>query len=177
MLASIDALIKKYPQSKWAEEALMQEGNYYWVLLDRSKAASYYQKVLDVSPEGKNSFNAEWRIAWVAYVNRQPDADEKLKLFLLKYPVSANAVDALYWLGRISERSGNFGLARGFYEKAMARFPETYFGFAAADRLAKLGPGDENSADFLGRIPPPPPLRPFHEPIPPSATQRLAPAP
>ncbi len=174
MLASIDALIKKYPQSKWAEEALMQEGNYYWVLLDRSKAASYYQKVLDVNPEGKNSYNAEWRIAWVAYVNRQPDADEKLKVFLLKYPVSANAVDALYWLGRFSERSGNAAHARGFYEKAMARFPETYFGFASADRLAKLGAGEDNSADFLDRIPPPPPLRPFDEPIPPSATERWA---
>ena len=28
----------------------MQAGNYYWVLLDRPKAASYYQRVLDVTP-------------------------------------------------------------------------------------------------------------------------------
>src|SRR5260221_1666137 len=111
----------------------MQVATYYWVLLERTKAASYYQKVLDVSPEGKNSYNAEWRIAWVAYVNRQPDADEKLKLFLLKYPVSANAVDALYWLGRFSERGGDAAQARGFYAKGIARFPGNYFGVCSAD--------------------------------------------
>ncbi len=172
MLATIEDLGKKYPESKWAEEGYMQGGNYYWVLLDRAKAAAYYQRVLEVNPNSKNDYNAEWRIAWVAYVSRQPDADEKLKTFLLKYPVSANAVDALYWLGRFSERSGNPAHARSFYTKALERFPETYFGFASAERLSKLGPGDENPPDFLDRIPPPPPLRPFDEPVPPSAADR-----
>src|SRR5439155_15482939 len=68
MLATIEDLGKKYPQSKWAEEGYMQAGNYYWVLLDRSKAAGYYQRVLEVFPDSKNDYNAEWRIAWVAYV-------------------------------------------------------------------------------------------------------------
>jgi soluble lytic murein transglycosylase len=174
MLQTIEDLGKKYSQSKWGEEGYMQAGNYYWVLLDRAKAALYYQRVLDVTPNGKNDYNAEWRVAWVSYLTRQPQADQKLKVFLLKYPVSANAVDALYWLGRFSERSGNPAHARSFYNKALERFPETYFAFAAADRLVKLGPGEENPADYLDRIPPPPPLRPFDEPIPPSAADRWA---
>jgi soluble lytic murein transglycosylase len=174
MLATVEELGKKYPQSKWTEEGYMQAGNYFWVLLDRNRAATYYQRVLDVYPNGKNDYNAEWRAAWVGYVGRQANADEKLKLFLLKYPVSANAVDALYWLGRFSERTGNPSHARAFYQKAMERFPETYFGFASADRLAKLGTGAADPIDFLDRIPPPPPLRPFDEPIPPSATDRWA---
>jgi soluble lytic murein transglycosylase len=172
MLATIEDLARKYPQSKWAEEGYMQTGNYYWVLLDRPKAASFYQRVLDVYPNGKNDYNAEWRVAWVAYVNRQPDTEEKLKAFLMKYPVSANAVDALYWLGRFSERAGNPAHARTFYSKALERFPETYFGFASADRLVKIGSGDESPEESLERIPPPPPLRPFDEPIPPSAVDR-----
>jgi soluble lytic murein transglycosylase len=174
MFASIDLLTQKYPQSKWAEEGYMQAGNFYWVLLDRPKAASYYQKVLDVFPSGKNDYNAEWRVAWVAYLTNQPDADEKLKTFLLKYPVSADASDALYWLGRVSERGGNLAHARSFYTKAVARFPLTYFGMASADRLAKLGPGEENPAEFLDKIPPATSLRPFDEPIPASASERWA---
>jgi soluble lytic murein transglycosylase len=172
MFASIDQLTQKYPDSKWAEEAYMQAGNYYWVLLDRPKAAGYYQKVLNVFPSGKNDYNAEWRVAWVAYLTNQPDADEKLKAFLLKYPVSADAVDALYWMGRLAERGGNPAHARSFYEKAVTRFPLTYFGMASADRLAKLGSGEENPAEFLDRIPPPTPLRPLDEVIPPSASER-----
>ena len=172
MFATIDQLTQKYPQSRWAEEGYMQAGNYYWVLLDRPKAASYYQKVLDVFPGGKNDYNAEWRVAWVSYLTRQPDADEKLKAFLLKYPVSADASDALYWLGRLSERGGNSAHARSFYTRAVARFPLTYFGMAAADRLAKLGPGEENPAELLDKIPPATPLRPFDEPISASASER-----
>ena len=174
MFASIDQITQKYPQSKWAEEGYMQAGNYYWVLLDRPKAATYYQKVLDVFPGGKNDYNAEWRVAWVAYLTKQPDADGKIKTFLLKYPVSADASDALYWLGRLSERGGNPAHARSFYGKTVERFPLTYFGMAAADRLAKLGPGEENPAEFLDKIPPATALRPSDEPIPPSAGERWA---
>jgi soluble lytic murein transglycosylase len=174
MLSIIDQLTQKYPQSRWTEEALMAEGNYYWVELDRLKAASYYQQVLDKFPNGKNAFNAEWRVAWVAYLNRQADADDKLIAFLKKYPVSANAVDALYWLGRNAERAGNPAHARSYYNKAVDRFPMTYFGHAAARRLAALGPGEENPAEFLDSIPPAPALRPFDEPIPPAAADRWA---
>jgi soluble lytic murein transglycosylase len=174
MFATISTLTEKYPQSKWAEEAYMQEGNYYWVLLDRQKAATYYRKIVDSFPGSKNAYNAEWRVAWVSYLTRQPDADQKLQAFVLKYPVAPESVNALYWLGRFAERSQNPAHARSFYDKAVSRWPLTYFGMAASDRLAKLGPGDENPAEFLDKLPPPPPLRPMDEPIAPAAADRWA---
>ncbi len=152
MLAAVELAQKKYPQSKWTEESLMAAGNYYWVGLDRTRAVSYYQRVVDGFPAGKNAFNAEWRAAWIA--------------FLLKYPTSSNSVDALYWLGRSAERSGNPGHARAYYNKALARFPQTYFAHAAAARLAKMSAGEEDAPEFLSKIPPPPALRAFDEPIP-----------
>jgi tetratricopeptide (TPR) repeat protein len=144
------------------------------VELEREKAAVAYQRVLDSFPNGKYAFNCEWRIAWVAYLNRQPDADNRLSTFLSKYPASGNSVDALYWLGRNAERGGNAGHAHSYYSKAVERFPQTYFGNAAAARLAKLGPGEENPAELLEKIPPPPSLRPFDEPIPATAEDRWA---
>jgi soluble lytic murein transglycosylase len=174
MFTALNTLTKNYPESKWAEEGLMAAGNYHWVELDRTKAAINYQRVLDSFPNGKNAFNCEWRIAWVAYLNRQPDADDRLITFLLKYPVSSNSVDALYWLGRNAERAGNAARARSFYTKAVERFPQTYFGNAATARLAKLGPGEENPAEILEKIPPPPSLRAFDEPIPVAAADRWA---
>ena len=174
MFTALNTLAKNYPVSKWNEEGLMAAGNYHWVELEREKAAGAYQLVLDSFPNGKNGYNCEWRIAWVSYMNRQPDAEDRLATFLLKYPVSSNSVDALYWLGRIAERSDNPARARGYYRKAVERFPETYFGNAAAARLAKLGPGEENPAESLEKIPPPPALRPFDEPIPVAAEDRWA---
>jgi soluble lytic murein transglycosylase len=174
MFLALNTLTQNYPVSKWTEEGLMAAGNYHWVELDRPKAVINYQRVLDTFPNGKYAFNCEWRVAWVAYLNRQPDADDRLTAFLMKYPVSANSVDALYWLGRDAERVGNPAHARSYYSKAVDRFPQTYFGNASAARLAKLGPGEENPAEFLEKIPPPPSLRPFDEPIPVAAADRWA---
>jgi len=166
MLTAIEKTGEKYPQSRWTDEALMAAGNYYWVQLERSKAVSYYQRILDAFPAGKNAYNAEWRIAWLAFLEQQPYADDKITVFLRKYPVSAGADNALYWLGRGAERSGNPAHARAYYRKAADRFPTTYFGQHAALRLDKLGPGEENISDVLLQIPAPPSLRPFDEPIP-----------
>ena len=88
--------------------------------------------------------------------------------------MTSNSVDALYWLGRNAERTGNVARARSLYSKAAERFPQTYFGNAAAARLAKLGAGEENPPDFLEKIPPPPALRSFDEPIPVAAADRWA---
>jgi len=172
MLGAIDQLVQKYPASKGTEEGLMAAGNSYWVELNRSQAASYYRRVLDNFPSGRNAFNCEWRVAWVAYLNGQPDADGKFIAFLRKYPVSSNAPNALYWLGRNAERGGNPARARSYYRMASERFPETYFGQHAALRLDKLGPGEEDPPEFLAQIPAPPPLRPFDEPIAATAMDR-----
>jgi soluble lytic murein transglycosylase len=172
MLTAIEKVAEKYPQSRWTDEALMAAGNYYWVQLERPKAIGYYQRILDSFPAGKNAYNAEWRVAWVAYLERQPYAGEKITNFLRKYPVSGSSDNALYWLGRNAERGGNPAHARAFYRKAAERFPTTYFGQHAAMRLDALGPGEEDPSDFLAQIPPPPPLRPFDEPIPASVADR-----
>src|SRR5260370_10522546 len=113
-------------------------------------------------PERKTCVQLRMADRLVAYLDRHPDADDRLTTFLLKYPVSSNSVDALYWLGRNAERAGNVARSRSLYGKAAERFPQTYFGNAAAARLAKLGPGEENPPEFLEKIPPPPALRLFY---------------
>jgi soluble lytic murein transglycosylase len=172
MLTAIEKTAEKYPQSHWSEEALMAAGNYYWVQLDRAKAANYYQRLLDNFPSGKNAYNSEWRIAWVAFIQRQPYADEKMTNFLRKYPVTGGAVNALYWLGRNAERGGNPAHARAYYQKAIDRYPTTYFANAAEARLAKLPAGDPDPVDALAQIPAAPELRSFDEPVAPAVQDR-----
>jgi len=172
MLTNIEKVSEKYPQSHWTDESLMAGGNYYWVLLDRTKAAHYYERVLEGFPGGKNAYSAEWRIAWVAYLEHQPYADDKITVFLRKYPVSGGAVNALYWLGRNAERSGNPAHARAFFKKTIDRYPTTYFAEAAQNRIDKLGPGEEEGPDFLAQIPPSPALRLFDEPVAPNVLDR-----
>jgi soluble lytic murein transglycosylase len=174
LLSVSNALMEKYPDSRWVEEIRMGLGNYYWVQLDRARAAEYYKRLLEAFPVGKYAQTAEWRTVWVAYLNRQPNVGDLLQAYVEKNPTAPYIVNALYWLGRTAEREGNPAHARSFYNKAVARFGQTYFGFAAALRLAAIGPGEENPAQFLDKIPPPAPLVPIDAPVPPAAAERWA---
>ncbi len=172
MLATIEQLLLQYAGSRWAEDALMAKANYYWVQLDRARAAQYYKQLLETYPGGRNAQSAEWRIAWVRYIERKPESDELIQNFLAKYPVTGYTTNALYWLGRNAEREGNPERARAYYAKNVERFPQTYFSAAAAIRLAQLGPGDTAPVALLDSILAPPVLRAPDEAVPNSVKDR-----
>jgi soluble lytic murein transglycosylase len=177
-LATVDQLAKLYPQSHWTAEGLFTAGNILWVRLDRKHAAEYYRRVVEQFPGERNVQVAHWRMAWTAYLDRAPETARLLEEHIRRFPSSPALPDALYWLGRQAERSGNAAHARSFYLKARERFPQTYFGMRAADRLKPppdgLGTEPLNSADFLDQIPAPPPLPSLEEPLPQAAAARWA---
>ena len=174
MFAAIEQVVSTYPQSPWAEEALFAAGNYYWLNLDRSRAAEYYQRIVSAFPTGKYTSLAYWRIAWTAYMLRQPEAASRFEQYLTKYPTTPQVANALYWLGRSYERSGNAPRARSFFMAAVERFPQTYFGQKAAQRLHEIGTQPTSPAEILSVIPPAPPLLPLDGPLPAAALQRWA---
>jgi len=168
MFAAIGQLATKYPQSPWTAAGLYAAGNYHWANLDRDHAAEFYQRMLAAFPTDPNANIARWRIVWTAYLERQAGVQDMLEQFLRQYPTSAYVVDALYWLGRANERSGNVARARSSYAEAAQRFPQTYFGRHAAERLREIGQqaADPAPVDFQFQIPPAAPLDPFTEPLP-----------
>jgi soluble lytic murein transglycosylase len=162
MLADLDQLMKLHPQSSWTAEALFGAGNYYWVNMNRPLAADYYRRSLEVSPDGRNAPTAEWRLAWIAYLDRKPEAADMLEAYVRHYPMASYVQDALYWLGRSYERAGNLEHARNFYLAAANRFPLTYFGAKAAERLRPqpegIGAEPVRAADLQLMIPAAPPV-------------------
>jgi soluble lytic murein transglycosylase len=169
LLDDVDQLVKRYPQSSWTADALFGAGNFYWVNLDRARAAEFYRRSLDISPSGRNAPTAEWRLAWIAYLDRKPEAADMLESYVRRFPLSSYVQDALYWLGRSYERSGNTEHARNFYLAAANRFPLTYFGAKAAERIRPepdgIGASPVIPADLRLTIPPAPPLSPLDQPV------------
>jgi len=176
MLDEIDQLVKSHPQSPWVEDGLFATANYYWVNLDRDRAAEFYRRTLDLFPDGKNSQAAAWRVAWTAYLERKPEAADMLEAYVRRFPTSSYVQDALYWLGRVYERSGNTAHARSFYQAGATRFPLTYFGEKSAARLLPEPEGvvstPVNPAEILSVIPPAPPLPLLDQPLTPKAQER-----
>jgi soluble lytic murein transglycosylase len=178
MLALVEQLATAHPASTWTEQALFATGNYFWVNLDRDHAVAYYQRVASGFPAADDALTASWRLAWTAYLERKPEAAAQLEDFARHNSTSTYVPDALYWLGRAYERSGDQPRARSYYLAAAGRFPQNYFGRLASlrTRPAPDGIGDApvNPSDVLAMIPPPAPLAPLDAPMPPAAASRVA---
>jgi len=174
MIAAVEAAAARAPTSHWAEAALFLAGNYFWVQLDRDRAAGYYKRVEENFPAAADATAAQWRVAWSAVLKRQPEASELLADHLRRFPGSQFTPDALYWLGRLVEESGNTGLARSYYGKLLQRFPQNYFQGVALMRLQALGSGPIAEAEVLAMIPPVPPAQPVGDTIPAAAAGRQA---
>ncbi|MGH9727301.1 MAG: transglycosylase SLT domain-containing protein [Candidatus Acidiferrales bacterium] len=154
MLASISQAIARAPQSPWTERALFATGNYYWVLLDRDKAANYYQQVADRFPQSADAIDAQWRVLWASYMGHRDDAASLLTKFLTNYPNSVYTPDALYWLGRLAQDAGQAADARAYYQKLQQRYPNNYFTVHAAAHLRALKRGAAAPLPLLDAISP-----------------------
>jgi soluble lytic murein transglycosylase len=172
MIAAVESTVARAPDSRWSESALFLAGNYYWVQLDRDRAASYYKRLFDNFPSAADALPAQWRVTWAAVLKRQPNATAYLAEHLRRFPGSQFSPDALYWLGRLSEEAGNSALARTYYAKLLERFPQNYFATTAVKRLRALGSGPASDADILAMIPPVPPALPLGDSIPAAAANR-----
>jgi soluble lytic murein transglycosylase len=174
MTAAAEAAVTRAPSSRWAELSLFLLGNYYWVQLDRDRAAAYYRRLEENFPTSPNAIPAHWRVAWVEVLKHQPDAPELLADHLRRFPGSQFTADALYSLGHLAEEAGNPSLARSYYEKLTDRFPQNFFSTQALPRLRALGQGPVADADVLSTIPPPPPALKMGDTIPLTAADRQA---
>jgi soluble lytic murein transglycosylase len=154
MLAALEQLQSRAPTSSWTERTLFAVGNYYWVKLDRDKAAAEYQQVVDEFPTSDDAINAQWRVAWAAYMNRSASAPAFIEKFLEAHPDSPYTPDALYWLGRLAEKNKDAPVARAYFMKLQARFPNTYFAMHAPAPLRALRRGRVAALPVLDAIPP-----------------------
>jgi peptidoglycan lytic transglycosylase len=173
MATAVESAVSRAPASEWAEAALFLAGNYYWVQLDRDRAARYYKRLADNFPMMADAKPSHWRVAWVAVLKRQPNASDLLTEHLRRFPGSQFTSDALYWLGRLAEEAGDPALARGYYAKLQERYPQNYFQSLAVARMRSLGAGPVTNADVLAKVPPVLPAQPLGT-IPAAATERQA---
>jgi soluble lytic murein transglycosylase len=174
MVAAIESAAARAPQSAWTESALFLGGNYFWVQLDRDRAAAYYKRLADSFPSSPDANSSDWRVVWASIIKRRPDASDLIIKHLYRFPGSAYTSDALYWLGRLAEEAQDIALARAYYQKLQTRFPQNYFTQLATARFRVIGHGPGSPAPVLATIPPVPPVKRLGDAIPPAAATRQA---
>ncbi|HKM91813.1 MAG TPA: transglycosylase SLT domain-containing protein [Candidatus Acidoferrales bacterium] len=177
MRRAAEAAVARAPHSTGAASALFEAGNYFWSRLDRATAVEYYRRSLDASAAGSVAETANWRVAWTAYLDRDARATHLFEEHVRQFPASSYLPEALYWLGRLSERSGEAARARAFFLKLAGRFPQTYWGSQARARLQELGAGGAQAAEeipLLALVQPAKPLPDLTAPLSAAAAQRDA---
>jgi len=137
----IAQMVKRFPSSRWLEEALYSGGNMYLLKHDAGQAIYHYTTLVTLFPNSTYAPSAHWRAAWMNYRTRKySEAARLMDEQVQRYAAGIEAPSALYWRGRIYEdEEHNFGQAVNYYKALSAAYPDYYYGELARQRLKVLG--------------------------------------
>ena len=139
--ADLDQMIKRFPTSRWLEEALYSGGNMYLLKHDSEQAIRHYSLLVQMFPRSSYAPSAHWRAAWLNY--RLRNYGESARLMdeqILQYGAGIEAPTSLYWRGRIFEDvEHNPGQAANYYRVLQSNYINYYYAELARKRLAVLG--------------------------------------
>jgi peptidoglycan lytic transglycosylase len=148
----IEAVPAIFPDSPWAEEALLALANHYQKDARDEEALPYYRRLLQSFPKGRYADRAAWKVGWGDY--RQGRLEEAALTFeraVRLDPKSNFTPGMLYWAGRARADLHDVDRARQLLTEVVQRYKRTYHGLRAQETLALL-PGKP--------APPPPSLGP-----------------
>jgi len=139
--STLDQLIKRYPTSRWLEEALYSGGNMYLLKHDSAQAIRHYTLLVQMFPRSSYAPSAHWRAAWMNYRTRNyGEAARLMDDQIAHYDGGIEIPNALYWRGRIYEdEEHNPGQAANYYRVLQANYINYYYAELARKRLAVIG--------------------------------------
>jgi soluble lytic murein transglycosylase len=136
---SVDNLGNRHSASRWFEEGLFSIGNYNFVRRNLAESTSFYQKLVELFPQGPHVMDSHWRVSWQSY--RLRDYKRAYQMFVEhfnRFEGSPYRTAALYWAARCKENLGQLAEAYRIYHAIRQRFGNNYYGLLAAKQTASL---------------------------------------
>jgi soluble lytic murein transglycosylase len=134
------ALMKDFPDTSWAEDALNNLVTYYIVEKEDPEIEAIVREQYALYPKGRYAERAAWKAGWFAY--RAGNMDEAAEYFergAAAFPRSDYRPAFLYWAGRAHEQAGDSATAVARYQLEIADYLNTYYGKLALPALKRLG--------------------------------------
>ncbi len=135
MLSSLSKLALRHGSSPWYQEALLSIGNFYYLRDDRTEYPRMFRRLVEAFPDGRHAPYAHWKLCWRAWLDRSAERWDLLAEHVRRYPGSATASAALYWLGRLRQLEGRATDASSYFHAVARSFPHYYYGGLARKRL------------------------------------------
>ncbi len=156
MTAALAELGRKHTRSEWRLEALVAAGNEYLVLGQPDDYDLPFRQCFEEFPTSPQAPYCHWRVAFSGYIRNLPAAEALLRDQLVRYPRSDFSSPALYFLGRLAERSSDWAAAKAYYARIESLFPNYYYAVQARSRQSEPpiagAPMSKNATEFLGTI-------------------------
>ena len=144
----LEQLEAQHATSTWRLDAVVFAADQARIDHDAGIYIPLYRACATTFPHDRRAAWCHWRLAFESYWKGGADAYDLLRSHVQHYPVSEDINDAVYFLGRLSERKNDLASARACYEELLRRFPNTYYAMEAQERLKQsslesAGSGDE----------------------------------
>jgi soluble lytic murein transglycosylase len=138
--AIISDMVKRFPTSRWLEEALYSGGNMYLIKHDAKQATYHYSLLVQMFPDSTYAASAHWRAAWMNYrLRNYSEAARLMDEQIRGYPAGIETPSALYWRGRIYEdEEHDLGQAANYYRAIASTYVNYYYAELARARLSVL---------------------------------------
>lgn len=152
----LDLLAARYPQSRWRLDVLLTVANLGLVANDQKSYMAAFSACAASFPNDPGAAWCHWRTAFQAYRDQSAGAADLFKAYLVRFPSTDHANSALYYLGRLSEKSGDMPCARAYLDAVLDHYPNTYYAILARDHLkdSRLRAAEPNLTvlEFLRQI-------------------------
>jgi soluble lytic murein transglycosylase len=148
MMSAVQQLEARYRQSPWRLKALMSAANRYLLLNRPENYVPLNQTIYQDFPAAPQAALSHWKVTFQAYLHDREEASRLLREHLRQYPGHSTAGAALYFLGRLLERTGDVAGARACYQKLAAAFENHYYAMLARERLKTTPPAGAPSAEI-----------------------------
>jgi len=133
----VEEMRRRHAGAGYTLRALVSLADAHLVRNEPERFVPLYAACAQMFPKEERGAYCDWKVTWQAYMTQRAGAARRLEEHVERFPASAKAGAALYFLGRLREQAGEYGVARAFYEGIVARFPNTYYSVQAEARLGE----------------------------------------
>jgi len=134
-IATLDRLVRDYPKSNDAPDALLLKADVLEAAARPAEAEKTYVKLAADYPDEEEGASALWRLGWIAWFRGNP-VEATARWSRLQAVRSGQPLReaATYWVGRAWERRGDRDQAARQFAQLVKDSPRTYYGLLAAKR-------------------------------------------
>jgi peptidoglycan lytic transglycosylase len=139
-LATFDRLVREYPKSSDAAEALLLKARLLEDERRPGEAKAAYEKLAAEYADDEQGSTALWRLGWLAWFRAAPAEAARTWTRLLASRGRSYQEAARYWIARADEQRGEAESATARFAELVGEAPRSYYGILSAQRSGRLPP-------------------------------------